>query len=532
MPIVQKKRLEEEIFSEIKEDILPTVSLFDRRLIPLGVDLKTKRPIFLPWPKMTAKTYNVFTLVGAMGSGKTIVFRNLIYWIKKFSETIMIIFDPMVLEYDQLAIKEDSSEKRANLLNETMYDPDTGRNVKVVVEPDAIRIFHIVPRYAIVKDNKHGYDTVSMEIIKKDGGIIIAEDVSRMREDQLFNCLYYAENKSNAKYHFYLRRAFRQCDEQFGKGNWYINHLLDAIKHPTGHDSDISVVEDDASVDAIDDEMGEEIKDREESKKKSGLDSFQAKLVEDLTKYEEAGFFVRNADERKKFGWDFRKVIYKYGRSRVLNLSFLAFKKTEYLGEQLVAGHTDYLLETLIDISNEYYNAIRKKKQGGRGMSLTKWENFLLDYFKLTLAFEESEIFIKNMKQDLIKMYPGIKRLEYIMSLGRKFGFKNLLYLTQRVQKVNKIVFQESSYLFITGITGEDRDDILKAFGLYKIKKQVGTDEMGKPIEVQLATMVTGLDKDKHQWCFIDKNKKHVRFIQTYDCPTGVLDRVAEGNKG
>jgi hypothetical protein len=224
---------------------------------------------------------------------------------------------------------------------------------------------------------------------------------------------------------------------------------------------------------------------------------------------------VTNHEERAKYCVDWRKFI---RLNKAINISFLATKKTDEIGQDLVRGQSDLILERLIEVSNEYYDAIRKIEAG---IEISDWEKYLVKKWKVSLFFEESEIFVpRDCNVQQIKKWPCIKRLDYLMSFGRKFGFKNFSFITQRVNKVNPIVFQESSHLFIGPIVGEERDQILSDFGVNKIKFRMNAPDGSERI-VALRDVVTGLNKDKHEWVFIDKSNRKIAAISTFDSPCG-----------
>ncbi len=73
--LTKEKSFEEDLDFE-EETQIPIKSneyLFQKRLIPLGKILQTGRPYFYPYPKITDATYNVYSFVSPMGSGKTLL---------------------------------------------------------------------------------------------------------------------------------------------------------------------------------------------------------------------------------------------------------------------------------------------------------------------------------------------------------------------------------------------------------------------------------------------------------------------------
>ena len=448
--------------------------------------------------------------------------RSMIYYSQKFDpDFITIVFDPMKMEYSKLSVhaktREAVAKKKRHLLNEMLHDPSTGKPIQVEIEPDSLKVFHLVPRFAIKREVwndeegvwEEGFDNTTIQIMNKDGGFIWAEDASTMTEDQLFTCLNYRELRTNQAIHFYLRQAIKLCNSRFGVRKWFIGDLIQVLKEGVKKYMSASEVDDlnDAEAD-----------------KKTGLSSLELQLIEQLEKYNDAGFFVRNLAERKRFGANFRKFI-RLGR--ILNISFLGFKKTEKVGEDFVVGQSDLILERLIAISNEYYDGVRKQEAG---LPLSEWEEYLLRRWKVSLWFEESEIFIpRDCASTDIKKWPCIKRLDYLMSVGRKFGFKNFGFITQRVQKINPFVFKDSNNIFLGPMVGEERDRILNDFGVNKIKFQVPI--RGQVREVTCRDIVSTLSKDRHEWLFINKMsntnaeggdiKIRIAPVRTFDSPCG-----------
>lgn len=440
------------------------------------------------------------------------VVRSMIYYIDHLEpDCLNIIFDPMKMEFSKLSVKHDTLEKREHLMDDTLLEPDTGRTVRIRVDPDSLKVFHIIPRFALqrtiwdqqVMGYRPGLDRTSLQIIKRDGGFIFAEDICRMSEEQIFNCLNYRELRTDMAVHFYLRAAIRICNNKHGEGNWFAKDLIDVLR-------------DSVKKFRNGEELPEEFLDEEVVKEeKASLNTIELQLIEQLEKYREAGFFVETEAERKKFCVDWRRFV---RLDRILNISFMGFKKTDKIGEDLVQGQADLILERLIEISNEYYDAVRKVEQD---METTAWEQYLLQKWKISLWFEESEIFApRDCPSQNIKKWPCIKRLDYLMSFGRKFGFKNFGFVTQRITKVNMLIFKESSHLFIGPIIGEERDSILHDFGVDKVKFNM-YDKLGQVRVVAVRDIVTTLDKDKHEWIFVDKGRKSIAAIQTYDSPVG-----------
>jgi hypothetical protein len=470
-------------------------------------------------PFRTGKAYDIEVedqnFLGGEGCGffihNSTNVRSMIYYTNQFNpECINIIFDPMKMEFSKLAIKKDTIQKRMSLLHEVMFDPETAERIKIVVEPDTLKVFHIIPKFALNRENwdqedmgyRSGFDKTTLAIMKKDGGFIFAEDASRMTEEQLFNCLNYREIRTEQTVHFYLRAAKRICDNKHGERNWFIQDLIDVLKENVRKFKDIAEADDIGDFDEASEDGGR-------------LSTNELQLIEQLEKYKDIGFFVTNEDERKQYCVDWRKFI-KMGR--VLNISFLAFRKTDKVGEDLVRGQADLILERLIEISNEYYDAVRKTEAQ---LPINAREEYLLKHWKINLWFEEAEIFMpRDCPVQNIKKWPCIKRLDHLLSFGRKFGFKNFSFITQRVTKVNPLVFKESSHLFIGPIIGEERDQILSDFGVNKISFRM-IDKTGIEKEVQVRDVVTTLSKDKHEWVFINKGQKQVAAIATFDSPCG-----------
>jgi hypothetical protein len=509
---------------DIEEEEILTYGLQElkkRRLIPLGKSIYTGKPFFMKYPPLTDTTYNVFTFVGSMGSSKSTNVRSLIYYSHKIDpDAITVIFDPMKMEYSKLAYKETDPEilptKKSYLLNETLHDPETGKPIQIEIEPDNIPVFHLIPRFAIKRDTwnsddenwEEGFDTTTLRILNKDGGFVWAEDASTLTEDQLFNALNYRELRGTQAVHYYLRQAIKLCNTKYGKKNWYISDMIGVLREGVKKYRSADEVEsfDDTEVD-----------------KKTGLSSNELQLIEQLEKYNDAGFFIKNKTEKKRLAANFRKFI-RIGK--VLNISYMGFKKTEKIGEDLVVGQTDLILERLITISNEFYDALRKKEQK---MPLSDWEEYLVRKWKVSLWFEESEIFTpRDCPSTDIKKWPCIKRLDYLMSFGRKFGFKNFGFITQRVKKVNGLIFEESNNIFIGPLIGEERDKILSDFGVNKLQFPVTDaqgniqyDSKGKPVTRLIRDIVSTLRKEKHEWVYISKSMKSVAPIGTFDSPCG-----------
>jgi hypothetical protein len=506
---------QKEDHSDMEEPKVMTAGLKElvkRRLIPLGKVLNTGRPYFLRFPQITETTYNVFSSIGPMGLGKSSLLRALIYYIKQLEpDGINIIFDPMKMEFAKLSVVRNTEEKRAHLINEILHDGE-GNTIKVKVEPDRLKVFHLIPRFALNRlkwDNEQmgyrtGWDTTTLSILEKDGGFIFAEDISRMSEEQIFNCLNYRELRIEQAVHFYLRAAIRICDNKWGPKQWFVKDLISVLRESVKKIRDST---------ELTEEQINEFFDNEDDKKT--LSSIELQLIEQLEKYREAGFFVQDEEERKKYTTDFRNFV---RLDQVINISFLGFKKTDKIGEDFVQGQSDLIMERLIEISNEYYDAVRKKEQG---LQTSDWENYLLKKWKVSLWFEESEIFIpRDCPNQNIKKWPCIKRLDYLMSFGRKFGFKNFGFLTQRIGKVNPLMFSETTHMFIGAIHGEERDQILTDFGVNKVKFNfMGTDGMQRVVAIR--DVVTTLNKEKHQWVFIDKGSKSIVALETFDAPVG-----------
>jgi hypothetical protein len=489
--------------------------LREKRKIPLGRLLNLGKPFFMDYPELTEATYNVFSFVSPMGSGKSTTVRNLIYFHTRLEpDCINIIFDPMKMEFSKLGVaytKERDPQmyekKMRFLLNDRMFDQENNQQYHIKIEPDSMPVFHVVPRFALNRETwnqddmgyMQDYDKTTLKIMNKDGGFVFAEDAARMTEEQLFNCLNYRELRSEQAIHFYLRAALRICDMKYGKRNWFVQDLISVLRESVKKFSN-----------------PEEIEDYYEAKDdKSNLSANELQLIEKLEKYKDCGFFVTNHEERAKYCVDWRKFI---RLNKAINISFLATKKTDEIGQDLVRGQSDLILERLIEVSNEYYDAIRKIEAG---IEISDWEKYLVKKWKVSLFFEESEIFVpRDCNVQQIKKWPCIKRLDYLMSFGRKFGFKNFSFITQRVNKVNPIVFQESSHLFIGPIVGEERDQILSDFGVNKIKFRMNAPDGSERI-VALRDVVTGLNKDKHEWVFIDKSNRKIAAISTFDSPCG-----------
>ena len=530
------------------EDITPTIVgleyLKEKRQIPLGTLIHTNKIYFLPFPPITDATYNVWMLLSPMGGGKTNLARALIYYTAKFEpDCINIVFDPMKMEYAKLALATDTVEKRKHLLNHTAYDQEAGENITITVEPGNLPIYHIIPRFSLNREQwnqeslgyEKTYDKTSIDIMKKDGGFIFAEDASKMSEEQLFASLNYRETRAEQVIHFYLRAAIRICNNKHGEREWFIQDLIQVLR-----DS----VKKFATKEEIDD-IGTD----EEGEGKGGLSRVELQLIEQLEKYQEVGFFVTNEEERAKYCIDFRIFIQL---NKVLIISFLGFRRADKFGEDIIVGQTDLILERLNEISNEYYDAVRKVEQNtaaiqeylkkmnkhrpqGQKMSfeqakqdlkeglrpISTWEDYLLRKWKVNLWFEESEIFVpRDCPAQNLKKWPCIKRLNDMLSIGRKYGFKNFCFITQRIAKLNTLVFKEISHLFIGPIHGEDRDQILSDFGVQKIQFNI-TDTNGITRPIALRDIVTTLNKDKHEWIFVDKSRKSICAIRAFESPCG-----------
>ena len=485
-----------------------------RRLIPIGKIIYTGKPFFIKYGELDDTAYNVFTFVGPMGSGKSSMVRSMIYYSHKFDpDCITIVFDPMKMEYSKLSFhaktREDVIKKKRYLLNDILYDDETKKTVQVEIDPGSLPVFHIVPRFAIKRNIwneeegvwEESFDSTTLQILRKEGGYIWAEDISTLTEDQLFTTLNFRELRTSQAIHFYLRNAIKICNNRFGRKKWFIGDIIKVLKEGVKKFAVLT------EVDSFEDA---------EADKKTGLGALELQLIEQLEKYNEAGFFVRNEEERKKYGANFRMFV---RMSQILNISFLGFKKTEKVGEDFVVGQTDLILERLIGISNEYYDAIRKREQR---MDLSDWEEYLVKRWKVSLWFEESEIFMpRDCPTTDIKKWPCIKRLDYLMSFGRKYGFKNFGFITQRIQKVNPIVFQESNNIFLGPLTGDERDKILSDFGVNKLKFNIKRTPDSMPVETPIRDIVSTLRKEKHEWVFISKAMKSVAPIASFDSPCG-----------
>lgn len=438
--------------------------------------------------------------------------RSVIYYTSKMDDTIQVIFDPMKMEFSKLAIKRDSDSKREHLPNSKLYDEKTNKYINLKVEPDSLGVFHLIPKFALSNNRwdetsqsyVQGYDKTTISIIEKDGGFIFAEDIAKLTEEQLFNSLNYRELRADQAVHYYLRAGMKVCQNKYGKTKWFVQDLIAILRTGVKKFREFE-------------ELGdiEDPDDMETREKGQPLSNSELQLIEKLEKYKEAGFFVQDEYERNKYTVDLRKVV---RMGKVINISFLGYKKTEAIGEDFVVGQSDLILERLIEISNEYMGGVRKQEAG---LPITQWERYLLKNWKVSLWFEESEIFVpRDCQNQHIKKWPCIKRLDYLMSFGRKYGFKNFGFITQRITKVNAIVFKESSHLFIGPIIGEERDQILSDFGVNKVKFKMN-DRMGREQLVAVRDIVTTLSKDKHEWLFIDKGRKNIAAIRTYDSPPG-----------
>ena len=379
-------------------------------------------------------------------------------------------------------------------MNDRFKDSETDDMVQILIKPDKLKVFHLIPRYAIMRriiNYRKGeitwkVDETTQQILYKDGGKIIAEDCSLLTENQIFSFLNYDEIKVNARIHAFLRKALNQCNDTIGMGRWFVGDLLEAIRNPLREDMD----------------------------QQHNLTIHETELSERLEKYREDGAFVRNEEEREEYGYDFREIIRKYP---IINISFLGFKRNEIHGQNLVKGHTDIFLDVMRQISNEYYSGVRRIEQG---LPLSDWEKFLQKHWKVTLVFEESEIYVSPVDRDLIKSKPCLRTIEDIMSIGRKLGFKNLLFVTQRVPKVNKLLWEETSVMFLGPVHGEQRDTILKSYGVDKIEFK-SVDDYGNQQKKRIKDVVTTLSKESHQWVLIRKEDKKISAIETFDAPVG-----------
>jgi hypothetical protein len=220
--------------------------LREKRKIPLGRLLNLGKPFFMDYPELTEATYNVFSFVSPMGSGKSTTVRNLIYFHTRLEpDCINIIFDPMKMEFSKLGVaytKERDPQmyekKMRFLLNDRMFDQENNQQYHIKIEPDSMPVFHVVPRFALNRETwnqddmgyMQDYDKTTLKIMNKDGGFVFAEDAARMTEEQLFNCLNYRELRSEQAIHFYLRAALRICDMKYGKRNWFVQDLISVLR--------------------------------------------------------------------------------------------------------------------------------------------------------------------------------------------------------------------------------------------------------------------------------------------------------------
>ena len=495
-----------------------------RRLVPLGkitMGPRRGKPFFMKYPELTDTTYNVFTFVSPMGGGKSTNVRSIIYYTYKFDpDCITIIFDPMKMEYSKLAIKQTEPEavmkKKIHLINETLHDPAIEKPIQIEIDPDNLQVFHVIPRFAIKRQMwndkemrwEEGFDNTTLQILGKDGGYVFAEDVSTMSEPQLFSCLNYRELRSNHALHYYLRQGIALCNLRYGRNSWYIGDLIAILREGVKKYRQAEEVDD---------------LDEAEEDKKTGLSSNELQLIEQLEKYNDVGFFVRDEAEKKKYAANFRKFI-RIGK--IINISYMGFKKTEKIGEDIIVGQTDLILERLIAIADDFYDGVRKKEAG---LPLSDWEIYLQKKWRVSLWFEESEIFIpRDCPTTDIKKWPCIKRLDSLMSTGRKFGFKNFGFITQRIQKVNHIIFEESNNIFIGPIIGDERDKIISDFGVqkwvfprYDNNGRPILGPKGEPVMMGVRDVISTLKKENHEWVYLCKGTNEIAPISTYDSPCG-----------
>lgn len=456
----------------------------------------------MDFPEITDSTFNTFTFVSPMGGGKSTTVRSLIYYTTKFDpEIFTVIIDPMKMEFEKLGIINNDPNKKEGLLHGRAYDEELGKTINFQIEPDTLPVFHVIPRWALKKDDwdqesggyNRTYDKTSMDIIQRQGGFIFAEDLSRMGEEQLFHALNYRDTRDNQAIHYYLRAAKRICDMKYGRRRWFIKQFIKILRDGVKNYS-----------------IDEETQYYEYNPQEKPRSTHEMALIEQLERYNDVGFFVNNAEERDRYYVDFRKFV-RLGK--VINISYLGFKRGERLGEDLALGQTDLILQRLMEISNEYMEAVRKHSSR---LNLNDWEEYLIKHWRLNMWFEESEVFVpRDCNQEHIKKWPCIKRINEIVSTGRKYGFKNLGFVTQRMEKLNKMIYEVSSHIFLGPLVGEGRDQILSDFGVNKMRVNMG----GK--EVAIRDVVSTLNKDRHEWVFISKNEKKVAAISTYDSPCG-----------
>jgi uncharacterized protein DUF87 len=509
---VKEEELEEEVKQGPQNFEAGVELLIKNQRIPLGRFLKSGQVSYFKINPTSDKTFNIFTFLASMGSGKSTLVRNMIYYLSKIDQKcINIIFDPMYLEYSLLSFAVDKEtnpdeyEKKLKYLPEDILtDPDTGDQYHYKVLPDKLEVFHIIPRFALIKDvwNRETqtytrqYDEDVLKLLKKEGGIIIAEDISKLTEEQIFTTLNYSELKQNAAIHFYLRSAIKICNREYGTNSWFVQHMIKVLKDGVKNNL-----------------IKKEIKEDEIPKKqeKKQLSSNELELIEQLEKYRQMGYFVQNYDERSKYCMDWRDIIQQ---SKILNISFLAVKRGDKIGTDLVRGQVDLILQRLQEISQEYFNVVDKKR---RNSSMSEWENWLIENWNVNMYTEESEIFLpRDIQEQNISKTPCCKRFVELNKTGRKYGFHNFFYITQRCAMLNKIVLDGTSHMFISSLNGKDRDQIIKDFAIGD--GDIQSKDGQKTI---LRGLITTLNKEKHEWLFINKSEQEINAIRTYDSPCG-----------
>jgi hypothetical protein len=509
---VKEEEIEEEIEQGPQSFQVGAEILFKNNRMPMGRLITTGKVSYFKIEPATDKTFNVFTFLASMGSGKTTLVRNMIYYNVNIDlKAINVIFDPMYLEYSSLSFAHNKDknpeayEKKLRFLPEDVIeDPATGDQYHYKVLPDKLNVFHIIPRFALIKEvwnretgtYSRKYDKDIIKLLNKEGGIIIAEDVAKMTEEQLFTSLNYSELKQHAAIHFYLRSAIKICNRDYGENNWYIQHIVKVLKDGVKNNLQKRELKDDEKPD---------------KKDKKQLSTNELELIEQLEKYRLMGFFVQNEEERKKYCMDWRDIIQQ---SKILNISFLAVKRGDKIGTDLIRGQVDLILQRLQEISQEYYNALDKKK---RNTHMDEFEEWLVENWSINLYTEESEIFLpRDIQEQNISKTPCCKRFVELNKTGRKFGFHNFYYITQRCSMLNKIIFDNTSHMFISALHGKDRDQIVDDFAIGDKDLKGNTGE-----KLGLKSKITTLNKNKHEWLFIDKNGKKIHAIRTYDSPCG-----------
>lgn len=506
----------DEAYAEEPEEAKVGISeLVRRRKLPLGrLKSQPDKVALHPLPPMSdEETYNVWGFLSEMGSGKSTLVRSHIYYYHHIDDCLQFIFDPMRLEYATLAVAKNTAKKRQHLLNDLIYDDEDGEYFKAEVEPDKLPVRHVIPRFAMFqrewnyeeKRYELKVDRNSMNIVKRDGGVIFAEDAAYLSPEQIFFALNYADLKGSKTVKMYLKTAVNVCRQRYGT-DWFIQDLIEILKSNVKNYFDSTTKKEYDQISSGDD--------------KSKLSKDEMDLIERLESYDEVGFFVRDQKEREMYNHDLRKIIKKKRDdntpNKIFNFSFLAFRRGEELGKNAIVGQTELILQRLNTIAAEFSEAKRNEENG---IELTNWQKFLLKRWRVCLWFEESEIFApRDIIEKTVTKYPTARLMEDFMSVGRKMGFKCFGFITQRTAKLAAFIFSQVNCAWLGSITGEERDNLLQNLALNKEK--FGMAKVNNQ-DVSMRDIISTLDKNKHEWVFIDKNKGRIRVVRTFDSPCG-----------